>query len=531
MVKTFYPSESTESINVGELIFSAFSRRRRRLESGAPANAAFDAIYPEFMVSTKTYDPHTQSHVHDFHTAEHRRRLTGALVTSAGIFNLGGVEASDKPGSTASGTPYVQGTLPLTPSSCTKSDTSAISGAACKCASSATTNECAVGNYCWQDSTCKTAANTGGTSTTACTKSDTSAIAVACKCASSATTNECDVGEYCWVDNTCNAAAKSGGAPTFAPTFDPSQYGTIVATVRLKGASLEVMDDDTDALRRTFVDKLAEYARKLVDQSTASSRAAVKVEVLTVIAVASQTRRLASTRRRLLTTGSIDVKFAVGAVGVSDADLAAHVATYMSDTGSEGMASDLSQGGTSIEAETVSAPAAAAAPDAATAATRDDTMLFVGIGAGAALAALVGIALAAVIVALVITAAHGTTAEVELGAIEKSPDTDVQSRAVVTTSNPLRAATHTKEVSRSTGRTYYVDEATLESTWDHPGEHAVVADVTAALVTMSANPMACERDAAPSPEKRVATDGISYTKAEFIAHYGGTTEWGDAHAI
>ena len=465
MVKTFYPSESTESINVGELIFSAFSRRRRRLESGAPANAAFDAIYPEFMVSTKTYDPHTQSHVHDFHTAEHRRRLTGALVTSAGIFNLGGVEASDKPGSTASGTPYVQGTLPLTPSSCTKSDTSAISGAACKCASSATTNECAVGyycwqdstchaaaksstpsttactqsdtsaisgaackcassattnecavgNYCWQDSTCKTAANTGGTSTTACTKSDTSAISgAACKCASSATTNECDVGEYCWVDNTCNAAAKSGGAPTFAPTFDPSQYGTIVATVRLKGASLEVMDDDTDALRRTFVDKLAEYARKLVDQSTASSRAAVKVEVLTVIAVASQTRRLASTRRRLLTTGSIDVKFAVGAVGVSDADLAAHVATYMSDTGSEGMASDLSQGGTSIEAETVSAPAAAAAPDAATAATRDDTMLFVGIGAGAALAALVGIALAAVIVALVITAAHGTTAEVEL---------------------------------------------------------------------------------------------------------------------
>ena len=93
-----------------------------------------------------------------------------------------------------------------------------------------------------------------------------------------------------------------------------------------------------------------------------------------------------------------------------------------------------------------------------------------------------------------------------------------------------RAATHTKEVSRSTGRTYYVDEATLESTWDHPGEHAVVADVTAALVTMSANPMACERDAAPSPEKRVATDGTSYTKDEFIAHYG-TTEWDDAHAI
>ena len=331
------------------------------------------------------------------------------------------------------------------------------------------------------------------------------------------------------------------------------------------------MDDDTDALRRNFVDKLAENVRKLVDQSTASSRAAVKVEVLTVIAVASKTRRLASTRRRLLTTGSIDVKFAVGAVGVSDADLAAHVATYMSDTGTEGMASDLSQGGTSIETETISAPAAAAAPDAATAATRDDTMLFAGIGAGAALAALVGIALVALVIFVVIIAVKqkqkrqldGATAEVEaFGEIEKSP--------VATTSNPLRtsrkptsvgvgavvdvtassatertidvlpisgesrqakrAATHTKKVSAE-GHTYYEDVTTLESTWDHPGEHAVFADVTAAPSTMSANPMSRERDAAPSPEKRVAKDGTSYTKAEFIAHYGGTTEWGDAHVI
>ena len=41
---------------------------------------------------------------------------------------------------------------------CETSDTEAIAGAACKCATDATTNECAVSKYCWTDNTCNDAA-------------------------------------------------------------------------------------------------------------------------------------------------------------------------------------------------------------------------------------------------------------------------------------------------------------------------------------------------------------------------------------
>ena len=38
-----------------------------------------------------------------------------------------------------------------------------------------------------------------------------------------------------------------------------------------------------------------------------------------------------------------------------------------------------------------------------------------------------------------------------------------------------RASTHTKTVSAE-GHTYYTDVVTLEATWEHPGEHAVIAE-------------------------------------------------------
>jgi len=41
---------------------------------------------------------------------------------------------------------------------CIPSDTEAIAGAACKCATDATTGECAVSKYCWTDNTCNDAA-------------------------------------------------------------------------------------------------------------------------------------------------------------------------------------------------------------------------------------------------------------------------------------------------------------------------------------------------------------------------------------
>jgi hypothetical protein len=526
MMKGLYPAKTTQNFDVGLLISTMVSRRRRRLAeigavdgSGERLQADLDD-FPEPRWST-SYDG---GRTHDFHGEFHRRRLANAILGVDGMFHLGGVDASDQPGVSAQGTPYTQSSLPtvVPMAECPKSDTSAIT-AACKCASTATTNECAVGSYCWQDSTCNAAANTGGTSTTACTKSDTSAITAACQCASSATTNECAVGSYCWQDSTCNAAANSGGTPT------PNQYGTIITTVRLKGVALVDMDDETDALRLTFVSKQIAQARKLLNPSTGSDATAVKVEILSVIVVAAA-------RRRLLATDGVDVKYTVSAAGVSAADLAAHMDAYIGDAGSEGMASDLSQGGTSIETEVISAPAAYTAPDAAPTAARDDTLLFVGIGAGVALAALVVIAFIAVVVVVVVVAKQKQKpankkveiegkVEIEIGELKKSSNkTDIESHIVeATTSNPLsrlhakkvveatpvvtstvggtvdditassatgrtidvlpisgerrqakRLATHTKTVSAE-GHTYYTDVVTLEATWEHPGEHAVIA--------------------------------------------------------
>ena len=477
MMKGLYPAKTTQNFDVGLLISTMVSRRRRRLAeigavdgSGERLQADLDD-FPEPRWST-SYDG---GRTHDFHGEFHRRRLANAILGVDGMFHLGGVDASDQPGVSAQGTPYTQSSLPTV------------------------------------------------VPMAECPKSDTSAITAACKCASTATTNECAVGSYCWQDSTCNAAANSGGTPT------PNQYGTIITTVRLKGVALVDMDDETDALRLTFVSKQIAQARKLLNPSTGSDATAVKVEILSVIVVAAA-------RRRLLATDGVDVKYTVSAAGVSAADLAAHMDAYIGDAGSEGMASDLSQGGTSIETEVISAPAAYTAPDAAPTAARDDTLLFVGIGAGVALAALVVIAFIAVVVVVVVVAKQKQKpankkveiegkVEIEIGELKKSSNkTDIESHIVeATTSNPLsrlhakkvveatpvvtstvggtvdditassatgrtidvlpisgerrqakRLATHTKTVSAE-GHTYYTDVVTLEATWEHPGEHAVIA--------------------------------------------------------
>ena len=43
-----------------------------------------------------------------------------------------------------------------------------------------------------------------------CVLSDKSATGSSCKCALSASTNECDDKKFCWTDNTCNDAMKPG---------------------------------------------------------------------------------------------------------------------------------------------------------------------------------------------------------------------------------------------------------------------------------------------------------------------------------
>jgi hypothetical protein len=191
---------------------------------------------------------------------------------------------------------------------------------------------------------------------------------------------------------------------------------------------------------------------------------------------------------------------------------------------------------------------------------------------------LVGIALGAAIVGLGVTAAHCT-------GVKKSPVRAANLSQAAMTSNPMRTSpkptsvemgpvvhattasrkthTHTKAVN-PWGTTFYTNVATLESTREHPGEHAIVIHDHVALsnatapATLITNPMAAaniserrladdgtpytkaefishyngtnEWDAAPS-DKRVAPDGTSYTKVEFIAHYGGTKEWDAAHAV
>ena len=76
------------------------------------------------------------------------------------------------------------------------------------------TPECSVGEYCDNDNTCKSIDTPNNP--TLCTPSGTSAITGnACKCASSSSSNECAVGKYCY-DNTCN----SGGAPGYTKRND-----------------------------------------------------------------------------------------------------------------------------------------------------------------------------------------------------------------------------------------------------------------------------------------------------------------------
>ena len=90
-------------------------------------------------------------------------------------------------------------------SACVPSGTSPITGAACQCSASSSTNECVVGKYCYEAG-CHDAAKT--TTPSACVPSGTSKITGAsCQCSAFS----CAIGKYCY-DSGCHFGAKGGPA-------------------------------------------------------------------------------------------------------------------------------------------------------------------------------------------------------------------------------------------------------------------------------------------------------------------------------
>merc|ERR1712166_1124063 len=93
------------------------------------------------------------------------------------------------------------GIVAQTITQCSTSDKAALD-ASCKCASASTTNECAKDQYCYIDNTCN-----NNPKPVICPSSDTVALAAKdneCICKGVL----CAVGSFCWTDTTCNAIAR-----------------------------------------------------------------------------------------------------------------------------------------------------------------------------------------------------------------------------------------------------------------------------------------------------------------------------------
>merc|ERR1712050_678480 len=66
----------------------------------------------------------------------------------------------------------------------------------------------------------------GKDTTCQCPRSDTKQLRMTCKCAASATTNECAVGSYCYNDGTCHEAPKGRRLSTCSGTTAPTPAPT-----------------------------------------------------------------------------------------------------------------------------------------------------------------------------------------------------------------------------------------------------------------------------------------------------------------
>lgn len=166
---------------------------------------------------------------------------------------------------------------------CTISDSIAITNNPCKCATTSTTNDCAVGKFCHNDNTCQDAAKvddtTDATSTnpapnpsppppgvTDCTPDDGLVVVTECKCAEASTTNECAKGKYCWTDNACNAGAKTAVASTSPCTSSD----TTAITSKCKCSDAATTDECASG-RYCWADKTCNADAKPVDCSTSDS--------------------------------------------------------------------------------------------------------------------------------------------------------------------------------------------------------------------------------------------------------------------
>ena len=355
----------------------------------------------------------------------------------------------------------------------------------------------------------------------------------------------------------------SGGTRVYCGMLAGRQYsGTpsvVTAVIKFTGVSKVNFDVLTNAVRVAFIKMVKAEAEKGIVAGVQAS--------VTIVRTADSTRR-----RRLLAT-STEVEFTVSvpdAGGLSPDALAAKLGEYVEDGG--GLESDINAElattapSESVTTDVLSAPAALSSPTTPGDGAGDDPMLIVYISAGVGAAVLlVVVVVAIVVVIVVVVSVQGKKQErlnialsdtgVEMGDIAAEKNGPLQATAVARSdaNSPaeeqapsatcVAAAESTapladpseaerggvkvvaaQEPPASTSVTTKEPPASAAvATNEPPASAAVATPASAAVATVTSSP-------AEDHDMKHFLDGAWFTKAECVAHYGGSVEYDGAPA-